>query len=336
MTVRARRTWSTARSASVGLALCAAVAGCGDDDATPAPTDAGLDAALDAAIRMDAQLDSAIPDSGIDHEPSAREGADALVTLQLGVALADSLFDFDATIDPAATAADNAAAIGTNVRANLGGCGSAVVSAMSVSVDFGAAPGCSLATGVAASGTVAVAVSRSAATTVVAVDLSRVTVQGRDLAGTLTFTTTDGRSFMATATGGTATGLLTVAGGAGTFTVDGTLTVGASTTPTGVTFMAVVWHRGDCYPSGGSVRITHGFLMQTLAFTASTAATGTCERTVVGRTTSYMLPAYGACPPGGMPDAGLDAGLDAGMVADAQVDAAPPVDPDAASADAGP
>jgi len=313
-------TRSTLDGVPLALALALAAAGCGDDDAPPGG-DAGGDsgASRDSGSVVDAATDGGEPrDAAVDHDPSAREGADVLLGLHLGVALADSLFDFDSTIDPAATAAGNATAIGANTRANLGGCGTVTVTGTTVAVDLGAPPGCALATGITASGTVGVSVSKSAATTVVAVDLSAATVRGRALAGTLTFTTTDGSTFMAAAAGGAATGLLTVSGAAGAFTVAGTLTAGGGTTPTGVTFLDVIWRRGDCYPSGGSIRVAQGFLVQTLAFTPATATTGTCDRTIAARTTSFALPAYGSCPAGAAPDAGT-AGTDAGAA-----DAGPP------------
>lgn len=310
-------------SALFCLAIAAAAGGCGDDGATPTG-DAGRDASMtaDAGAVLDATIDSALADSGIDHEPSAREGADMLVGLYLGVALADRLFDFDPTIDPALTADDNAARVAANVGTNLAGCGVVMVTGATVTVDLGAPPGCTFSTGLTVSGSIAVAVSKSDTTTIVAIDLSSVTVQGRALAGTLTFRTMDGSTFMLAATGGAATGLLTVAGGAGTFTIAGTLTAGTTTTPTGATLRDVVWHRGDCYPSGGSIQITHGFLLQTFTFSLSTAATGICERTIVTRTTSYLLPEYGSCPAGSpTSDAGLDSGPTDDAGADAGIDA---------------
>src|SRR5262245_16831015 len=95
-------------------------------------------------------------------------GSSALSSVQQTVAIADSLFDFDPTIDPNLTAAQNAQAILANTNTNLNGCGSASISGTTVTVSFGAPPGCTLRTGVQVSGAVTAAVSRLGPVTTVA------------------------------------------------------------------------------------------------------------------------------------------------------------------------
>src|SRR5580658_467667 len=69
--------------------------------------------------------------------------------------LADSLFDFDPTIDPTKTVDQNATAIGANIQMNLGSsCGTVSVTGADVTVSFGAPPGCMLTNGVVVSGAI--------------------------------------------------------------------------------------------------------------------------------------------------------------------------------------
>lgn len=167
--------------------------------------------------------------------------------------LADSLFDFD----PAATPDANAAAVAKNTTTNLAGCGQVQVNGASLTVDFGAPPGCTLAGGAVVSGKVAVAVSKAGATTSLALTLTSVVVNGKTVAGQTTFATSNGSTFTVTSTLMGATkresANLVVAGGASSFTLNGTSNVTDSGVPSMVTFKDVMHVKGQCYASSGSV-----------------------------------------------------------------------------------
>ncbi len=132
----------------VATALAACSSSTGSGDATG--SDAG---SADAAL------------SGDEMTALTTSGNSATINAQVNT-LADELFDFDPTIDPSATPSANAAAIGANAQMNLGSsCGSVSVSGTSVTVSFGAPPGCTLPDGSVVSGTVTLAVSKASGTT---------------------------------------------------------------------------------------------------------------------------------------------------------------------------
>ena len=230
-------------------------------------------------------------------------GADAVGVTQEATSVADSIFDFDPTIDPAATPETNATNIQKNAQSNLNGCGSATVTGTTVTIAYGAPPGCTLANGSVVSGTITASVSKTGATTTVTLGFADVVVNGKSLAGTASFATTDGSTFAVTANLNGYAISLTVKGASKTYTVSGSASGGG----TSVTFTNVVYVLDDCYPSGGSATLTKGAVTETIAFSAATATTGQVTVTIGKRTSTSTLPAYGSCP-----GAGWGAGRDAG------------------------
>lgn len=230
---------------------------------------------------------------------------------QLSV-VADSLFDFDPTLDASKTAAENALAIEARVRANLGstdggvpgdggltGCGSVSLSGTTVTVAYGPPPGCTLRTGGTISGTIAAGVAKSGSTITVSLTLTNVVANGVALSGTASFATGNGSTFTVNAnvTSGSTTYTMTnlsVAGGTGTTTINGSVTVSGDTTVS-MSFNAVSWKVGDCYPSGGTLTTKKGLVTTVVTFTAATATTGTVTVQVGRKTSTQQLPAYGSC-----------------------------------------
>jgi hypothetical protein len=82
-----------------------------------------------------------------------------------------------------------------------------------------------------------------------------------------------------------------VTGTTSKITTSGTLTSGAKS----VTFTNIVWVKGDCYPSAGTLSVTQNRVTTTYTFTSSTPTTGTVT---TGRGKSAQLPVYGSCPAG--------------------------------------
>ena len=102
------------------------------------------------------------------------EGSNAVQQLAV---LAGSLFDVSPPIDPSKTALENARAIYEHIRENLGStdggvgpdggnlaCGSVSLDSTLITMDFGAAPGCTLKNGVEVSGVIEVRVTRADST----------------------------------------------------------------------------------------------------------------------------------------------------------------------------
>ncbi len=236
------------------------------------------------------------PDAGdvIDME-MFREGTSASTDLTLSLAVADSLFDFDPTLDPSMSAEANAALVAAFTEAGLAGCGTVMVTGASVRVDFGA--GCTLVTGVSASGAVTVALTKSGGTLTAALTFEMLVVDGRSLEGSATLSTTDGSSFTVSAMlSGTVQANLMVVGTAGAMTIDGTATLTRAGTTTMLTFTSVVWRAGDCYPSSGTLTVGSGRLAQTITFTSASAASGSVTITQGRASREATLPAYGSCP----------------------------------------
>lgn len=238
-----------------------------------------------------------------DEETTFGTSGGTLSSNQETVSLADSLFDFDPTIDPAATPDANAAAVGANTKTNLGTCGSVTVAGATVAVDFGAPPGCTLANGAVVSGKVSVAVSKSGTTTSLALTLTDVVVNGTTVAGQATFATSNGSTFTVTSSlaGATKseTSNLTVVGAASSFTISGTAQVTDSGTTSSVVFKDVVHAKGECYAHSGSMTVTKGLLTETVTFTSNTPQTGQVTVQIGKKTSISTLPAYGSCPSGG-------------------------------------
>jgi hypothetical protein len=230
-------------------------------------------------------------------------GSDTSVSSQTSLQLADSLFEFDPTIDPTKTAAQNAAAIQTQAKLQLGTCGTVSLSGTTVTVAFGAAPGCTLVNGTVASGSATLAVSASGSTTTIAMTFTSLVVNGKDLNGNLSFATTTGTTFAVTgsltSSMNTATFDLTVTGTATAMTIDGTSSAmkSGATASTTLTFTAVKLIHKDCYPSSGSIKLSKGLLNETLTFLSTTPTTGQAQLKVGLKTSTVTLPAYGKCPP---------------------------------------
>ncbi len=237
-----------------------------------------------------------------DETDTVSRGGDGSISIDEALALADSVFQFDPTIDPAASPAQNAQSIGTRTKTTGGACAMVTTSGTTVTADFGAAPGCKLTSGVTVTGTVSATVSASSGTTTVVLGLMNVTVNGRAIAGTLSFATTNGTTFQTTvalSTGSMLTGMITIVGSAAGFSLNGTLSSAASDATTSITLTNVAYVTGDCYPSAGSMAVTKGIVSETITFNQATATTGKVTVTIGSRPNTATLPAYGSCPPSG-------------------------------------
>jgi hypothetical protein len=241
-----------------------------------------------------------------------RGGDSSNATQQLSV-VANSLFDFDPTIDAARTAAENATAIENNVRANLGydadggvpldggtPCGSVSLSGTTVTVAFGPPPGCTLRNGAKLSGSVSVGVARTGSTISLSLTFTQLVSNGVPLSGSVTFATTSGSSFSVTGslTSGTNTWTftnLTITGAAGTTTINGVINLMGDAVATTITFGTLSWRLGDCYPNSGTVTTKKGLLTTVFTFDTNTPTTGIVKVTVGRITTNWPLPIYGSC-----------------------------------------
>lgn len=274
--MRPRRLWL-----GLSLALALAVAGCSsDDDAAATNT---TDTSDDAAA--------------VDH------GGDTSTSTQQALVAADSVVNFDPTLDTTKTAEENAQAIAANVTASLNGCGSVTAAGTTVTVDFGAAPGCTLSSGVQISGTIKAEVSKASNTVTVKLTLTNVVIEGKSVAGTVTLSTSDAKTYAVTtsltAGSNSITGSLTVTGAQGSMTVSGTTSAVKEGVSASLKFTALHYTYGDCYPDGGSVTVQRGKASIVYTFDANTPTTGTVSMTSGKKTTSTQLPAYGSCPGAG-------------------------------------
>jgi hypothetical protein len=282
------------------LASWAFAAACSSSSVGPPPTgDAGPPSAGD--------------DAGGDGDPLSPterdtydEGSGSVPSIEQLAHLAHSLFDFDPTIDPAKTAAENASAIANEVSGNLGEsgvagttCGHVTLATTSVTVDFGG--GCTMKNGVTASGSVTAAVASSSGTVTITLTFSSLVVNGASLAGSASFATSNGNTFAvdASVTTGKSTYKVTnlTMGGSsnGTITINGAVTTGGGDLTTTMTFTQVSWKLGDCYPSAGSLSTKKALVTTTVTFDAATPTTGQVTVTVGKRTSTQTLPAYGKC-----------------------------------------
>ncbi len=267
---------------------------------------------------------------------AAQQGSEALTSIVQSLALSNAMLKFDPDLNPDAGAAANAATIAGNVSGADGGGSSLTVSpsaadggnlavgntgtgvacnggdcldgGTSFTINFGA--GCTL-DGITVSGSITVAVSvPQPGTLTVALTLTNLVIDGWDLAGTASFTTSDGSTLTValdlTHSGTALTFNGTVTGAAGAMTIDGD----ASTTVSGGTLSAtlkgVVLTKGSCWPSGGSVAMTASGLGETLLFTPATATSGQASvtyQTPLGSTqpACFELPQSGSCVPTACP-----------------------------------
>jgi hypothetical protein len=220
-------------------------------------------------------------------------GHDATLAQQQSLAVADQLFNFDPTLDPTQSASANAAAIQTRAMTTMP-CATVSLSGTTVTVTA-AAPGCTGTNGVTFSGTIAATVTSASGTLTVTLVLTNVVFDGNATSGTITFVTTNGTTFQVTfattRNSKTVSGTLTAVGATGQITTSGNVVNGS----TSAVLTNVLWKKGDCYPSSGTIAVTVGKLTTTYAFSASTPSTGTVT---TARGASMQLPTYGSCPSG--------------------------------------
>jgi len=268
----------------------------------------------------DAGDDASAEDAGLSSGESTtfNVGGGSMAINEEGTKLADSLFDFDPTIDPTTTAAQNAAAIGANIQMNLGSsCGTVSVMGADVTVSFGAPPGCTLTNGNVVSGAVSLVVSQSGGTTTIALALTSVVCNGEPLSGTASFATTNGTTFAVTtnltSSDKTDSAQLTVTGRAGSYTVSGTSTLKENGLSSALTFAGLTVALGQCYATAGALTVSSGPVSETLTFDANTPTTGQVTAQIGKRTTTLTLPPYGSCPTARTPpDAGRALGREGG------------------------
>lgn len=221
-----------------------------------------------------------------------RGGHDANQAQQQSLALADELFDFDPTLDPTKTAQQNADAVYTRATTQLP-CAMVMQSGTTLTVT--ASTPCTSPNGVTFSGSFTAAIVKSGNELTVTLSWSNVVIGDTTLNGTTTLVTSNGSTFQVTyalmKNGASVSGTITAVGAPGQITVDGTLANGT----TNATMTGVLWKKGDCYPSAGSITVTQGRVTTTYTFSSATASTGTVS---TGRGRTAQLPAYGSCPKG--------------------------------------
>lgn len=226
-------------------------------------------------------------------------GASALVLTENALQVSDDLLGFDPVLDRMRTAEENAMAVEAHSLASLGGCGTATRTGSTLSVDL-PAPGCTLPSGHIVSGALTVTVSLGAATISALVTMTGVSIDGTSVDGSIELTTAGGLMLSAAVelTSGTShvSGDVTLSATAGSFSTSGGLTVVRGGVTFSLSFASVTWNSGDCYPSDGSIAVTSAGITQTLSFDAATANGGEVTVTQGRRTSTEMLPAYGACP----------------------------------------
>lgn len=152
-------------------------------------------------------------------------------------------------------ALQNAAAISRRVLEHLGGrdggagCGSVSLVGDTVTVNFGAPPGCRTILGTEVSGSVSARVSKSGSTLTVDLVFTQVVVNSHDIDGSASFATSTGNVFSVDASLRSdnkmlTTTALTVTGEPGAITVGGMASVTRNATTTAFTFRAVHWKKG--------------------------------------------------------------------------------------------
>jgi hypothetical protein len=267
------------RSLALGLSLAFSilVAGCASDDAaTSDATDTSEDTAAIA------------------------HGGDTSTATQQALVATDSVVNFDPTLDAAKTAEQNAQAVAASATASLNGCGTVTPSGTTVTVDFGAAPGCTLSSGVTISGTIKAEISKANNTVTAKLTLTNLVVEGKSVTGTVSIATSDGKTYAVTTALSSAsnsiTGTLTVVGAKGSMTVSGTTSAVKDGVTAALKFSSLHYTYGACYPDAGSVTIQRGKASLVYTFDANTPTTGTVTTTSGKQTSTTQLPAYGSCP----------------------------------------
>ncbi|MCG3173985.1 MAG: hypothetical protein GMKNLPBB_02202 [Myxococcota bacterium] len=249
-----------------------------------------------------------------------RKGADILSSIMATMAVADSFFAFDPTLDTSKTAEENAAAIQQTITVESKSCAKVSLNGTSVTADFGS--GCTLANGMQVAGAATASVGKEGSTITVKLILNGFHVNGKSATGTLVFTTTNGSDFTVQAdmtfSGDKVSGTLTIKGANGSFTANGSLSATQAGVPLTIAINNVVWSKGKCYPEAGSVSVTSGRVTITYTFSAQTADTGVVTVTQGRSTNTDTLPAYGSCPVSSADAGAADTGAsDGGMLKDA-------------------
>lgn len=228
------------------------------------------------------------------------DGNTTAVSAQAALALAEELAAGEEPLDPAMGADGNAAIIQGNAAVALGTCGTVSLSGATVTVTF-AAGGCSLPSGITATGSIALSASVASGTVTVDVSFDALAIGAYALDGTASLSTTNGTSYTVmldlTSEGRTISGDLTLSASLAALTISGDLTTQrAGGAERMVSIEGLRWNRGDCYPSAGSITIGAGSLAQTVTFSAATASTGEVTVEFGRASTTEVLPAYGDCP----------------------------------------
>lgn len=259
------------------------------------PITLGLALAACGGLAEEAPLDAEAAEASATFD----EGGAGVSTTQAALRVSDTVFDFDPTLDGAATPEVNAENIRAHVSAQLpAGC-AVTREGSTVTLSFGPPPGCTVGD-LTLTGTVIVSLTKQGSVTTASLTFTDVTVDGVPLSGSAVFTTTDGSTFdvalSLTKDTRTLTAQLRVVGAAGSFTVDGSASVSSSGVTTSLRITQLHYTEGDCYPDGGTVTVTQGRVSQVITFSAETADTGVVTVTTGRRTTTDTLPAYGSCP----------------------------------------
>ena len=235
--------------------------------------------------------------AGVDSAAYQRASS-TIVTTEAALQVSDDILGFDPVLDRLHTADQNAMAVEMHARDSLVGCGTVSRSGTTITIDFGATP-CATPSGHLVTGSIELTIAARTAEAAATLTFTSVTIDGTALSGTLGFTTTvTGLTVDVALTGGTSSiaGSATIGATAGAFALDANLTSMRSGATTMITVSGLVWARGDCYPSAGTVSATTGRLVQSITFSSTTAMSGVVTVTEGRLTSSETLPAYGDCP----------------------------------------
>src|SRR5262245_20434241 len=230
------------------------------------------------------------PASSAQQTAQAEVASETTVSMLELMTFADvALFAFDPDLKPDGTAADNAAAIKTKLGGGDAGCAKITVAEMTgLTADFGS--GCTYTNGtttVTVSGSISLKVSAALQpmhTIGVALTFTSFVVDGIDIDGTASFSTTNGTTFAVkldvTHASAHVAADLGVVGAPGSFTMNGTASRSDSSGTASLTVTDLVVAAGDCWPRGGSVEMTGPAGDGTLTFDAKTATSGQCVLTI--------------------------------------------------------
>lgn len=215
-------------------------------------------------------------------------------------------------VDASKSAVENADAIAAQLTSKVSGCASAMVShgagSVSVSVNFGS--GCSVAGYGTVAGSFVLTVSKDGALGL-AFAFSSFSVNGVTVNGTLSASTSDGKSYnlatdlqaSAGALKGSGTATLDAGGKGLSLTGTGLMITGSVSVPYDTTGLHHLF--GGCYADAGTVAVTETItpkvggpktVQTVMTFLSTTPSTGQVTVTTAGKTSQKTLPAYGACP----------------------------------------